>query len=138
MVKGFQPSPYELDGGGANVVAHGYTKGSGLGAEIVGTFLLVYVVFSATDAKRNARDSHVPVLAPLPIGFAVFLVHLATIPITGTGINPARSFGAAVIYNRNKAWADHWIFWVGPFIGSALAAAYHVIVIRALPFHKRV
>jgi aquaporin PIP len=47
------------------------------------------------------------VLAPLPIGFAVFMVHLATIPITGTGINPARSLGAAVIYNNEKAWDDH-------------------------------
>lgn len=47
------------------------------------------------------------VLAPLPIGFAVFMVHLATIPITGTGINPARSFGAAVIYGKDKAWDDH-------------------------------
>ncbi len=45
------------------------------------------------------------VLAPLPIGFAVFMVHLATIPITGTGINPARSFGAQVIYNHN--WHHH-------------------------------
>lgn len=42
-------------------MAHGYTKGDGLGAEIVGTFVLVYTVFSATDAKRSARDSHVPV-----------------------------------------------------------------------------
>ena len=47
------------------------------------------------------------ILAPLPIGFAVFLVHLATIPITGTGINPARSLGAAIIYNREHAWSDH-------------------------------
>ncbi|MBO8589943.1 aquaporin, partial [Staphylococcus aureus] len=84
-VKGFQKGPYQMLGGGANSVNHGYTKGDGLGAEIVGTFVLVYTVFSATDAKRNARDSHVPILAPLPIGFAVFLVHLATIPITGTG-----------------------------------------------------
>ena len=62
VVKGFQGSHnFELQGGGANVVNHGYTKGDGLGAEIVGTFVLVYTVFSATDAKRNARDSHVPV-----------------------------------------------------------------------------
>lgn len=61
VVKGFQPSFYEMKGGGANVVSHGYTKGDGLGAEIIGTFVLVYTVFSATDAKRNARDSHVPV-----------------------------------------------------------------------------
>lgn len=61
VVKGFQKTPYQVAGGGANVVAHGYTKGDGLGAEIVGTFVLVYTVFSATDAKRSARDSHVPV-----------------------------------------------------------------------------
>ncbi|CAN7056428.1 unnamed protein product [Brassica rapa subsp. trilocularis] len=60
VVKGFQPKQYQALGGGANTVAPGYTKGSGLGAEIIGTFVLVYTVFSATDAKRNARDSHVP------------------------------------------------------------------------------
>ncbi|KAK4385354.1 UNVERIFIED_CONTAM: putative aquaporin PIP1-5 [Sesamum angustifolium] len=135
--EGFGKTLYQTKGGGANVVAHGYTKGDGLGAEIVGTFVLVYTVFSATDAKRSARDSHVPILAPLPIGFAVFLVHLATIPITGTGINPARSLGAAIIYNKDHAWDDHWIFWVGPFIGAALAALYHQVVIRAIPFKSK-
>ncbi|CAI9101867.1 OLC1v1000010C1 [Oldenlandia corymbosa var. corymbosa] len=106
VVKGFQPSLFETKKGGANFVAHGFSKGDGLGAEILGTFILVYTVFSATDAKRNARDSHVPILAPLPIGFAVFLVHLATIPITGTGINPARSLGTAILYNRHHVWDD--------------------------------
>ncbi|XP_034687090.1 aquaporin PIP2-7 [Vitis riparia] len=131
LVKAFQSSLYNRYGGGANELADGYNKGVGLGAEIIGTFVLVYTVFSATDPKRNARDSHVPVLAPLPIGFAVFMVHLATIPITGTGINPARSFGAAVIYNNDKAWDDHWMFWVGPFIGAAIAAFYHQYILRA-------
>ncbi|PKA58814.1 putative aquaporin PIP1-2 [Apostasia shenzhenica] len=137
VVKGFKKSLYMAKNGGTNFVNPGYTKGDGLGAEIVGTFVLVYTVFSATDAKRSARDSHVPILAPLPIGFAVFLVHLATIPITGTGINPARSLGAAIIYNRDHAWDDQWIFWVGPFIGAALAAIYHQVVIRAIPFKSR-
>lgn len=137
VVKGMQKGIYEVEGGGANLVAHGYSKGDGLGAEIVGTFVLVYTVFSATDAKRSARDSHVPVLAPLPIGFAVFLVHLATIPITGTGINPARSLGVAIIYDRSHAWDDQWIFWVGPLVGAALAAIYHQLIIRAIPFKSR-
>ncbi|KAA0857236.1 hypothetical protein EYC93_26645, partial [Enterobacter hormaechei] len=53
-----------------------------------------------------------------------------TIPITGTGINPARSLGAAVLYNQHAAWKDHWIFWVGPVIGAFLAAAYHKLVLR--------
>lgn len=61
VVKGFMKTEYMLHSGGTNSVAPGYTKGDGLGAEIVGTFILVYTVFSATDAKRNARDSHVPV-----------------------------------------------------------------------------
>ncbi|XP_042018465.1 aquaporin PIP2-1-like [Salvia splendens] len=131
LVKAFQKAYYVRYGGGANELADGYSTGTGVAAEIIGTFVLVYTVFAATDPKRNARDSHVPVLAPLPIGFAVFMVHLATIPITGTGINPARSFGAAVIYGKDKAWDDQWIFWVGPFVGAAIAAIYHQLVLRA-------
>ncbi|XP_047955459.1 aquaporin PIP2-2-like [Salvia hispanica] len=131
LVKAFQKAYYVRYGGGANELADGYSTGTGVAAEIIGTFVLVYTVFAATDPKRNARDSHVPVLAPLPIGFAVFMVHLATIPITGTGINPARSFGAAVIYGKDKAWDDQWIFWVGPFVGAAIAAIYHQFVLRA-------
>ncbi|CAN0825498.1 Probable aquaporin PIP2-5 [Linum grandiflorum] len=131
LVKAFQTAHYTRYGGGANSLNDGYSTGTGVGAEIIGTFVLVYTVFSATDPKRSARDSHVPVLAPLPIGFAVFMVHLATIPITGTGINPARSFGAAVIFNEKKPWDDHWIFWVGPFVGAALAAFFHQFILRA-------
>lgn len=67
VVKGFMKTEYMLHNGGTNSVAPGYTKGDGLGAEIVGTFILVYTVFSATDAKRNARDSHVPVRPPLSL-----------------------------------------------------------------------
>ncbi|ONK79664.1 uncharacterized protein A4U43_C01F8750 [Asparagus officinalis] len=96
-------------------------------AEFMATFLFLYITILTVMG----------ILAPLPIGFAVFLVHLATIPITGTGINPARSLGAAIIYNKDHAWNDHWIFWVGPFIGAALAAMYHQIVIRAIPFKSR-
>jgi aquaporin PIP len=61
LVKGFQSSYYVRYGGGANELSAGYSKGTGLAAEIIGTFVLVYTVFSATDPKRNARDSHIPV-----------------------------------------------------------------------------
>ncbi|KAM3194058.1 hypothetical protein ACQJBY_063507 [Aegilops geniculata] len=130
IVKGIMKHPYDDFGGGANAVAGGYSLGAALGAEIFGTFVLAYTVFSATDPKRTARDAFVPLVAALPIGLAVFVVHLATIPITGTGINPARSLGAAVLYNQHKTWKQHWIFWVGPFTGAALAAFYHKIVLR--------
>lgn len=61
LVKAFQSAYYDRYGGGANELSTGYSKGTGLGAEIIGTFVLVYTVFSATDPKRSARDSHVPV-----------------------------------------------------------------------------
>jgi aquaporin PIP len=61
LVKGIMKNFYDEFGGGANTVFPTYSKGTALGAEIIGTFVLVYTVFSATDPKRNARDSHVPV-----------------------------------------------------------------------------
>uniref|UniRef100_A0ACD5ZTE4 Uncharacterized protein n=1 Tax=Avena sativa TaxID=4498 RepID=A0ACD5ZTE4_AVESA len=136
IVKGIMKHPFDSLGGGANAVAEGYSLGAALGAETFGTFVLVYTVFSATDPKRTARDAFVPLVAALPIGLAVFVVHLATIPITGTGINPARSLGAAVLYNHPKTWEQHWIFWVGPFIGAALAVFYHKIVLRDIAVVK--
>ncbi|KAM0988984.1 hypothetical protein FF1_012972 [Malus domestica] len=66
-----------------------------------------------------------------PFDFAMFIVHLATIPITGTGINPARSFGTVMIYNNDKIWADHWIFWVRPFVGALAVVEYHQYILRA-------
>lgn len=61
LVKAFQKSHFHKYGGGANQLQPGYGTGVGLAAEIIGTFVLVYTVFSATDPKRSARDSHVPV-----------------------------------------------------------------------------
>jgi aquaporin PIP len=60
LVKAFNKAYYMRYGGGANTLSDGYSKGVGLGAEIIGNFVLVYTVFSATDPKRNARDSCVP------------------------------------------------------------------------------
>ena len=65
LVKALMKKPYNALGGGANEVQPGYSKGTALGAEIIGTFVLVYTVFSATDPKRNARDSHIPVCLSL-------------------------------------------------------------------------
>jgi aquaporin PIP len=78
LVKAFQSAYFDRYGGGANSLASGYSRGTGLGAEIIGTFVLVYTVFSATDPKRNARDSHVPVSTrptppPSPFFFVLFL-----------------------------------------------------------------
>ncbi|KAF3631500.1 Aquaporin PIP2-2 [Capsicum annuum] len=110
FVKAFQSAYYNRYGGGVNVMAPGHNKGVGLGAEIIGTFVLVYTVFSATDPKRNARDSHVP---PPYQSRELALIQ------------------QGVLVNGDKAWDEHWIFWVGPFIGAFAAAVYHQFIIRA-------
>jgi aquaporin PIP len=66
LVKAFQKPSFDRLGGGVNFVHPGYSIGTGLGVEILGTFLLVFTVFSATDPKSNARDSHVPVRSSEP------------------------------------------------------------------------
>ncbi|GJW37793.1 probable aquaporin PIP2-8 [Tanacetum coccineum] len=74
LVKAFMKTPFNTQGGGANLVAPGYNKGTALGAEIIGTFVLVYTVFSATDPKRSARDSHVPVRVTFIFGLCTLSV----------------------------------------------------------------
>ncbi|KAG6482752.1 hypothetical protein ZIOFF_059390 [Zingiber officinale] len=125
-VKWLQKGVYENNGSGTSVVAAaGYAKGNGLGAEILATFLFVCMVFYATVFKRRARGSQ-KCADPLQLVYWLYR------PIDiGTGINPARSLGTAIIYDEGHAWDDHWIVWVGPFIGAALAALCRRIVVES-------
>ena len=82
--------------------------------EMVLTFLLVFVVFAtAMDPKGPGH------LAPFAIGMAVLVDHLIGLPLTGASMNPARTLGPAWAAG---AWADHWVYWVGPLAGGAIAA----------------
>lgn len=67
------------------------------------------VVLSLQVAVARPGSSGGAVFAPLSIGLAVAVAHLCTVRLTGTGINPARSFGPAVIQDK---WDDHWVYWV--------------------------
>lgn len=99
---------------GAHGLGSGITVEGGLITEIILTFALVFVVFAtAMDPKGLTQ------LAPLAIGFVIVVDHLFGVPVTGAGMNPARSFGPALV---GGAWDNHWIYWVGPLIGGALAA----------------
>lgn len=108
---------------GAHGLGAGITVGGGLLAEIVLTFALVFVVFAtAMDPKGLGH------LAPAAIGLTVLVDHLFGVPVTGASMNPARSFGPALMAG---AWDNHWIFWVGPLIGGGLAAlVYEFLFLR--------
>jgi MIP family channel proteins len=115
-------------GGGANGIGVATIHESAIwGMETLLTAVLVFVVFCATDSKRSAVGPHLPVLAPFAIGFTVFICHLIAIPIDGCSINPARSFGPAVI---GGLWAHQWIFWVGPMCGGVLGAVLYELIFR--------
>ncbi|PON68094.1 Major intrinsic protein [Parasponia andersonii] len=137
VVKGFEKTQYKIHGGGANVVNASYTKGDGLGAEIVGTFVLVYTVFSATDAKRSARDSHVPSWLLFQLGLQCFWCTWLPSPSPELASTPPGVWVPPSSSTMTMPGMITWIFWVGPFIGAALAALYHQIVIRAIPFKSR-
>ena len=99
---------------GAHGLGSGVTVGMGFTIEFVLTFLLVFVVFMTAMGNRNAG-----VFAPIPIGLTVLVVHLVAVPLTGGSVNPARSLGPAVAAGF---WADHWLYWIAPLCGGALAA----------------
>ncbi|MBR6196876.1 MAG: MIP family channel protein [Bacteroidaceae bacterium] len=95
---------------------------AGLVAEIILTTIFVLVVLGTTDSKVGAGN-----FAGLAIGLSLILIHLVGIHYTGTSVNPARSIGPA-IFEGGQAVTDLWVFLVGPFIGSGLAAGIWKVI----------
>lgn len=106
----------------AGFAANGYAEhspgGYGLGAafacELVTTFMFLMIILGSTD-KRAPQG-----FAPIAIGLALTLIHLISIPVTNTSVNPARSTSQAVFVG-GWALAQLWLFWVAPIIGAVLA-----------------
>jgi len=92
-----------------------YNTESAFLAEAVLTFLFLIVIFQTTARWGNST------MAGLAIGFTLVLIHLVAIPITGTSVNPARSFGPA-IFAGGKALQQLWLFIVAPLVGGIVAA----------------
>jgi aquaporin Z len=106
-------SGFAANGYGANSPG-GYSLTAALVAELVMTFFFLIVILGATN-KRAPQS-----LAGVAIGFALTLIHLVTIPVTNTSVNPARSTGPA-IFVGDWAIRQLWLFWLAPIVGAALA-----------------
>jgi aquaporin Z len=92
----------------------GYSMQSGFVTEVVMTLMFLIIILGATDKRAPAG------FAPIAIGLGLTLIHLVSIPVTNTSVNPARSTGPALIVG-GWAIAQLWMFWVAPIIGAAIA-----------------
>merc|ERR1711969_430653 len=101
----------------------GYSLGAGLVAEVVLTAFFLIVILGATDARAPAG------FAPIAIGLALTLIHLISIPITNTSVNPARSTSQALV--AGGPWIMQlWLFWLAPLAGGALGALCYTAIGR--------
>ncbi len=92
----------------------GYSMMAGVLTEIVMTFMFLLIILGSTDSRAPKG------FAPIAIGLGLTLIHLISIPVTNTSVNPARSTGPA-IFVGGWALAQLWVFWIAPLIGAGLA-----------------
>lgn len=108
---------FASNGFGAHSIG-GYSLLAGAVTEVVMTAIFLFVIMGATD-KRAPQG-----FAPIAIGLCLTLIHLISIPVTQTSVNPARSTGVAV-FAGGLAITQLWLFWVAPIVGAALGAAIY-------------
>jgi aquaporin Z len=92
----------------------GYSLGSCFITEVVMTFMFLIIILGATDARAPQG------FAPVAIGLGLTLIHLISIPVTNTSVNPARSTGPA-IFAGPELFSQVWLFWIAPILGAILA-----------------
>src|SRR5690606_24562171 len=113
---GFEMGEYALGSNGCGAeYQNGFNMSSAFIAEAVLTFLFLFVIFATTSKWGNST------MAGLAIGLTLVLIHLVAIPITGTSVNPARSFGPAILAG-GAALSQLWLFIVAPIVGGVVAA----------------
>lgn len=112
---GFELSAGFASNGYAEHSPGGYSLMAALVTEVVMTMMFLLIILGATDNRAP------PGFAPIAIGLGLTLIHLISIPVTNTSVNPARSLGVA-IYVGDWALAQLWLFWVAPIAGAILGA----------------
>jgi len=114
---------------GATMLSSGVTPGEGCAIEICLTFILVFTVCATAELSGDLQS--MGRFAPLAIGYSVLVDHMIGVPFTGASMNPARSFGPAVV---SGYWTNHWVYWVGPIVGGIFASvSYHYLFILDEP-----
>ncbi len=102
---------------------HGYALHAAFVCEVVMTAIFLFIIMGATDARAPAG------LAPLAIGLTLTLIHLISIPVTNTSVNPARSTGQA-LFAGGIYLQQLWLFWVAPILGGIIGALVYNFVAK--------
>ncbi|KAH6661333.1 aquaporin-like protein, partial [Truncatella angustata] len=111
VIHGLLPGPLSVN----TTLKDGMTLAQGVFLEMFLTAQLIFTIFMLAGEKHRGTF-----IAPIGIGLALFITHLTGVYYTGASLNPARSFGPAVV---SGAWpSHHWIYWIGPILGSLLAS----------------
>jgi aquaporin Z len=103
-----------------------YSLGAALAAEGVLTFMFIFIILGATDGRAPKG------FAPIAIGLGLTLIHLISIPVTNTSVNPARSTGPA-IFVGGWALAQLWAFWLMPIVGGSLGGLVYWLLLEERP-----
>ncbi|MFJ4371393.1 aquaporin Z [Pseudomonas japonica] len=115
---GFELSSGLASNGYGEHSPQGYSLAAGFASEVAMTAMFILIIMGATDSRAPAG------FAPIAIGLALTLIHLISIPVTNTSVNPARSTGPALLVG---GWAIQqlWLFWVAPLIGAVIGGAVY-------------
>lgn len=135
------PAAVKQSGMGTHAVNSSITVAQGFWAETIFTFIFIFVVFSTAISPfagkfaplrggENGKQYGPGKLTPFAVGMTILMLHTVGIKFTGASMNPARTFGPALV---NQKWANHWVYWAGPLLGSTIAAVISQLIFLSTP-----
>jgi len=133
------PDLIDLGMGCTKIDTSKITVGQGFGAEVIFTFIFIFIVFATAISPfagklaplSGGEAEYGPgKLTPFAVGMTILILCCVGIPFTGASMNPARTFGPAIVHG---CWDNHWVYWIGPLVGSSVAAVIAQIIFLSNP-----
>jgi len=139
LLKSILPLSLQNLGMGCHHISPLLSIGQGFGAEVIFTFIFIFVVFATAISPFAGKMAPLSggeaeygpgKLTPFAVGMTILILHCVGIPFTGASMNPARTFGPAIVHG---CWDNHWVYWIGPLVGSTIAAVLAQIIFLSNP-----
>jgi len=140
LLKGLLPPELQFSLG-CHSINPKLAPGAGFAMEIIFTFIFILIVFATAISPfvgkvaplGGGKGDYGPgKLTPFAVGMTILVLHTVGVPFTGASMNPARSYGPAVV-RGDHCWQNHWVYWLGPLFGSTLAAIVAQVIFLSSP-----